>query len=587
MAKTSTVLTLACLASVGLDAAWSFQPSLHPYRLPALLSQTTDDETKTQLIDEPEERNGSSFDPGEAFNNLFKFAPRPPETPPPAESYRELLHDTSASASKVTQLEDELESVKRQLAAREEELAAEREGLQEQILSLEDLQDAQAEELEEKQRMEREVQILQAQLPNLQNALKTEQRRSEALQNRLSDVEDEIEFQQMEFQKEKKELEATLVKEKAKLRDIEAGWNMEKDRFQSERHGVEQELEVQLDNLQKSQENLQRTQDAFARERKLLESQLQEKRDELTQNQESLDKEKDGNERRKQKYETELAKSKEQLEKAEKYLADAQALFAKTESELKDSLEMEQDKVTKLERRLEVELSLFEKEKAKLESRIVEEKAIIRELEEMIRGERLENAKEKAQLELQLLEEKRIGQLKKKQMNNRYVQIRSELTSLWEGAKRETREERVRLTKKYEKRIQDLTSNNKQLESDLDSAKSTNEELQKMISDMNKEKQLIRTDARSTETQFTRKIATQNAEISALTGAVSGLKKKIQVKDKTIATLQSDLDLSEKQLRTIQTSYRQQLKASVLLTRDRLGRERRRLFGVFRRRKGE
>jgi DNA repair exonuclease SbcCD ATPase subunit len=539
------------------------------------------DETKFEVKEENpviETKKAEQLNGNNPLANFFKFPPHPPETLPPAYSYQELLKETDASATTVAELENRLLDLQRELAQKEAALTdgqsywmKERSSLMDKVNEfsnmLQDKEEIVSESEQRREQLEREVSLLQGQLPQVQNMLRVEQQRAEELRDRLSDVEDTMEYQQMEFGKEKQELQDTLDKEKQRLQEIENAWAREKTRFGEERTSVEQQLQEEVARLEASEAEIIRVRESYQRERDSLEAKLEKKRLALEENEEALQLEKKTGMDTKAALVGEVSTTRTQLRKAEDFLAEAQKLFQKTETELKENLRIEQDNAAKLNKRLDEELELFQANKKDLENRIKKEQEMIREVEEQLRAERLEYAKEKVRLEFELEEEGRIRKLKKKQMKNRYDQIRKELTTLWEGAKRNAREEISRLTKKYEAKLSAVSEASKKLEEDLNSARLNYDDLSRVLEDVKRQKDTALKRADGAEARYL--------------GSLADLEKK----DSELQNLEADLRTKNEQLHLYQNSYRKLFRASLTLTGSRLQKTGSRVTGIFRRRK--
>lgn len=548
----------------------------HYVRVPSSIPAKEDiDETKS--IDSIE-INGTVKPvppPGQPLKNsndnplasLFKFAPKPPDSPPPAFRYDELLEESDKVTAGLEDLESELIRLRRELATKEaalqqekmqaiEERDAIRTKLEEYSNQIQDKDDILAEQAEQQERLEREVSILQGQLPAVQNQLKSERKRAEELRERLLSVEDTLEFQQMEFQKEKEELQKTLDREKKRLSEIQAQWDTEKNKFMDDRLKVEQQLKQQELLVEAAEKELKKTQEAYNKERESLRSRLEDQREALEESQRALDRERKAAQEVTKEMEEEIDETKKRLEQVEKYLKEAEALYQKTESDLKDKLLNEQIKVKKLTDRLAKELKQFEEEKAELEAQIAEEQAKIRAVENQLREERLDFESEKVRMEFELKEEQRIRKLKTEQMKKRYDNIRAELTALWQGALRESREQRTKLKKKYDRRLDEVRNSNTQLQSDLKAAKENSVQLKTLLRDVTRQKEELEKEKTASEARYRLIVAQQGEEIISLRGKVT--------------MLENELRKKEEELALYKGSYRQQLGASMQLTGTRV-----------------
>lgn len=526
--------------------------------------------------------------PLETVVNMFRFPPRPPETPPPAYSYLELLRESDVSQATVLQLENRLIALQRELAQKEaalqqgqeywtrertiltERLNEKNRQVSEQEILMEEYQSR-------REQLEREVTLLQGQLPAVQSMLRAERTRAEELREKLLDVEDMLEYQQMDFEKNKLELQEALNLEKERLKEIQGAFEMDKAKFVEERLTLQQQLETQLAKLEESQAELIRTQAAYQRERDFLESKLEEKRLSLETTERLLQEETGKSAADKTTLEGELSKTRIQLRKAENFLDEAQKLFTRTESELKSNLQREQKTASDLQLKLRVELETFEREKSILQTRIDQEERNIRDMEAQLRAERLEYAKDKVRLEFQLEEEIRVRRLKKKQMKNRYDQIRKEMTGLWEGAKREARQERSRLMKKYSSRIDAMRQASSTLETDLSVARTKNDEISRVLESALKERDEAIKKAADTEAHFNELVAMRNREIVGLRSHVHLLQTENEQKEHSISSLKTELDvlrnelhMKDEELGRLKGSVRRQIAQSFKLTGSRL-----------------
>ena len=156
----------------------------------------------------------------------------------------------------------------------------------------------------------------------------------------------------------------------------------------------------------------------------------------------------------------------------------------------------------------------------------------------------MEFAKEKVRLEHQLAEEIRIGRLKKKQMKNRYDQIRTELTELWEGAKRAARKERIALQKRYEGQLNTMRDTMAKLENDLKTAITERDELKAMLELKDKAIQK----ANLEEIRQKKMAMERTKEIMNLKSKMIDLEKELEDKELGISTLQTELQQKETEI---------------------------------------
>lgn len=509
-------------------------------------------------------KNSNNDNPLASF---FKFIPKPPDSPPPEFRYEDLLKESDKVNAGLEDLESELIRLRRELATKEaalqqgklqatQERDAIREKLEEYSNQIQDKDDILAEQSEQQEKLEREVSILQGQLPAVQNQLKSERKRSDELRERLLSVEDTLEFQQMEFEKEKDELQKAVDREKKRLSEIQSQWDVEKNKFMDDRLKVEQQLKQQELLVEAAEKVLKSTQEVYNKERESLRMRLEDQRASLEESQRALDREREATKEVTTEMAKEIGETKARLEQVETYLKEAEKLFQKSESDLQDKLLDEQIKVKKLTDRLAKELKQFEDEKAELEGQIAGEQAKIRAVEVQLREERLDFETEKVRLEFELKDEQRIRQLKTEQMKKRYDNIRAELTALWQGALRESRDQRNTLKKKYDRQLDEVRNSNTQLQSDLKAAKENSVQLQSLLRDVTKQKGELEKENTASEARYKLIVAQQGAEINSLKGKVT--------------SLENELRKKEEELLLYKSSYRQQLGASMQLTGNRV-----------------
>ena len=100
-------------------------------------------------------------------------------------------------------------------------------------------------------------------------------------------------------------------------------------------------------------------------------------------------------------------------------------------------------------------------------------------------------------------------------MANRYQTIRSQLTDLWEGAKRDAREERKKLTTKYEGKLTDMSRKVSDLETNLLQAQKSSEELATVLTDLQVQKDRAKQETQQVEARYITMISQRNREIAA------------------------------------------------------------------------
>lgn len=514
--------------------------------------------------------------------------PHPPKYPPPAYGkdlrvdYNVLVEETATKESNINSLQEQIQELQKQLVRKEQALkkggdewSTEKTSLISKIAEFTNMLSKQDETDEEdeyqKERMEREVNLLQGQLSAIQNQLRQEQMAAEQVKQRLGEVEDKMEFQQMEFQKEKETLQEAVEEKKKKLASIQSQWNQDKDRFTTENTQIEQELRQELDRLKEAQAEWKQNQEDFQREQEPLREQLAAQTSSLQRMQIDLSSERVKFKKEAAELREAILQEQTKVRQIERTLEDEKTRFQQAQSELEKRIRDEQEKVVDLSNRLEAEKERFGNEKSRLEERIDSEQQRLTAIEEKLALEQLSFSEERVQLEDRIAEEVRVRQLKKRQMNERYAAIRDELTNLWQGAKREAREEKTALMAKYDKDIGALSGTIAELEVDLYSSRKSGDELQSLLKDVTKQKERAVQDTQATERRYTLMLAVRNQEIVALKSNLQELRKSAQE--------------NEEKLAKYETSFREVMKLSVQVTGMKLKRTRTRVSGWIRRKR--
>jgi chromosome segregation ATPase len=222
---------------------------------------------------------------------------------------------------------------------------------------------------------------------------------------------------------------------------------------------------------------------------------------------------------------------KTKLKQLEQRWKRDQQQFKATKEDLEMKIVFEKKRVEELSTKLEQEMERFNQEKATLEDRLDEERTRLMEVQAQLAEEQLLFQEEKADLEYKLSEEIRIGLLKKRQMNNRFESIRKELTALWQGAKREARVERERLTKKYEEQLEAMALNVQSLEQDLERATKSSGDMRAQVQSVEASKIRLQQEYNDMELRYRTTLAQRNLEISDLQATVSDLRSNLQVRE--------------------------------------------------------
>lgn len=511
------------------------------------------------------------------------FTPRPPSYPPPLYSlnlqqdFDALSEQAATSESNVADYSSKIQDLEERLLEKENALrngrdswSVEKTSLVAKIAEFTNMFNSQEDEEETKERMEKEVRLLQGQLTAMQQQLRQEKQAAVEVKKRLEDVNDAMEFQQMEFTKEKKDLQKTVDEEKRKLSTIQSQWNQDKQRFEKEKGSIEEQLKQELNRLQQAEQEWTKNQDDFTIEQKSLQDQLVQQMSKLKWTETELQTERGQFETEKSALQKAIQQEQIKVREVEAALGQEKKRFQEAQTVLEGKIKDEQGKVANLSDRLQREQERFDMEKTNLQARIDLERQRLTAVEEKLAREQVDFTKERSILQDQVEEEVRLRKVKKRQMNERYENIRQELTALWQGAKREAREEKKALTSKYDTEIFTLNGTIAELEVDLFSTRKQGEELQVLLKDVTAQKERATQDAEAMERRFTTMVSVRNAEIGELKTNLQELRTVVEKK--------------EAQLKKYESSFREILKLSLQVTGKKFKSSRSRISGWVQRR---
>jgi len=151
----------------------------------------------------------------------------------------------------------------------------------------------------------------------------------------------------------------------------------------------------------------------------------------------------------------------------------------------------------------------------------------------------------------------RVRQLKARQMNERYSAIRNEMGKRLEEQKRDARTERSRLIRKYDEKIEIITAALEPQTKELESSKEQIGDLKMALDQMVKEKTRALDDSRRVEKLYQDKLGERSAEVAKL--------------EMSIISYVELLSKRDAQIEQYETSYRELLRLTLRLTRERIG----------------
>lgn len=458
------------------------------------------------------------------------FVPHPPEKLPMVDI--QLEDDLIEAERRVMLYEKEVELLREKMALKEEELLdeqnerrEERSGLLGKIAQFTNLLAQRDAELAavtaeaksksdiEPQRvraLEDELQSLRNELNDKISALAAEQLATAEIRKRFEDANDALEFEQNNFEKERKTLQRMIDDERERYRELETKSKQDFQTYERSRDELVKRVQIEEDKVRETKAKWSETQDKL----KKLEGQLTRELEQKTKS--LLDRE--------QQYEQEVGRLN--IER----------------TELQQQIQSQQDELIRTQKELVKEQSDYQKRKEELDKKLVLLSTTLERVEKDLSKEKANFSKEKKRLEQQLKDEIRVGKLKKRQMKERYDEIRNDMTSLWENTKRQARREENRLRKKYRTKIDALNDQVAKLEADLASSRS---------------------ETQAALALKTEQVELREASLEELRANVSKLNQTVVEKDGIIRQQQVKIDRYE-------SSYRSVFKLGVIVTGKKL-----------------
>lgn len=395
--------------------------------------------------------------------------------------------------------------------------------------------------------LEQQLQELKGTLKEAVSALEEERKSAEGIRNKLFQAEDNLEFEQMRFQKEKKDLGERIQQEMSKLAKVENQFAQEQDRYQQERQKLENRIKEENTRLSKAEIQLERDSKKFNEDQRELNEKLKEQSQKLDKTEEQLKKDREQYKEETDRLRKLVDDEKRKLRDTEVQLKREEQDFVNAKKDMERRIEDERTKVKNLSNRLKSQAESNENERVALEQQIVQEKAKLAEINEELEAETTKFNREKKRLEEDISYEKRARDVKSRQMADRYESIQKELTNLWQGAKDEARKERNLITAKYDAKLAVVTDNIERLENRLADERQVATDLQQLIDDVAMEKRKILDQQKQEEAVFVRQVAEKNSIITGLTNDVSRLRTELQKRDEIIEEYETNFGFILKQ----------------------------------------
>jgi chromosome segregation ATPase len=156
------------------------------------------------------------------------------------------------AAARVEELQEELDQTQALLKSKEEELKesqtawySERGSLTSRIDELDMFEKSAQKSQEREEILTEEVTQIRAQLNQTETSLKTERQKAEALRSRLDTTNDQLEFEQMRFLKEKDQLNQELKSLQRKLFNYDKEMTVSQLQYDTSRRELEEGLRTQ------------------------------------------------------------------------------------------------------------------------------------------------------------------------------------------------------------------------------------------------------------------------------------------------------------------------------------------------------
>jgi chromosome segregation ATPase len=429
------------------------------------------------------------------------FEPRPPDFSPMVDE--QLQQDLMNSERKIMMYEAEINMVREALDLKQDELQEERNIFRDEKTSLlqkisnfttllsqrdKELEQVQGKESEEDQlnkvnELIDEVKSLSKELGVKTREYMEEKEATKALRERFEKAQDTLEFEQMRFEKEKKALQASIDKEKNYLKSLKVQMKGSQIDFESAKESLLNKIKEEEDNYDRTKQSWNEAEFMMKAVEEELRDSLLKREELLAQSKKERASEKEALNKEVQELKKNLAQEQDKTQRTISELMDVREQFRTEKTNLEAIVNLEKNEIEKLQNGLLLEEKKFEKEKSRLESKLEKESERLKNIEEELAGERDTFSKEKERLEQQVTEEIKKRQVKARIMNERYTEIRREMTKLWEDSKRRARKEEARLKRRYESKLADVKKKAVRLEGELQDTNASNSELASMLDD--------------------------------------------------------------------------------------------------------
>jgi chromosome segregation ATPase len=495
-------------------------------------------------------------------------SPQPPDYE--ARVDEQLEYDLSESERRVMLYEKEVSMIRQQLGLKQSELLEEQNIFRDEkrtlmgkiaefttILfqrdkELENTMEQQGQNTEEDlaktAELENTIVSLETQLQEKTDFLENEKRSSEELRDRMNKAEDALEFEQMNFEKERSLLQQLVTNERKHVMELQEKFEENGKSFEVTREELLNKIRNEEKKLSDTKAEWRVTQEKLRKVEEKLETSLQEKTQILKESEINNVGDKDAMSDEIMNLQNQIKKQQAKMEAIKGGLQKENKDFADSRDDLETKIEAEEKMIKDLQQKLDEEQKNYEAEKSSLDQEIKSITANLSNVETQLANERVNFSKEKEMLEKKLANEIRVGRLKKKEMKVRYDVIRSEMTDLWESSKRQARQEENRLRKKYKRKLETVQAQVAKLETDLSA----------------EQKRLV-VEQKEMQSRHVEELITRDATILKLEGSVTTLGRLIADKDQIIQE-------KNERIQQYETSFRQLAKLGFVVTGNKIKR---------------
>jgi len=402
-----------------------------------------------------------------------------------------------------------------------------------------------------------EVDVLQQSLEETQQLLLQGRETADEMRTRLLNAEDQLEFEQMRFTKASMELNQQIKEERDRLSLIEKNLTQEQGRFQNERSKLQSTAEEATSKWQQTTQVLSEKTLQFEEDRGAMSAEIASQKEIIAATKIQLSQETERFTVERQDMKKRVAEEQLKLKQAETKLFEKEEEFKQAEKNLEMKIVFEKQRVAKVENQLIMEQVRVAEETLALEMSLLDDQARLSAVEAKLKQDTEQFKKEKKKLEEKIQDGDRVRQLKARQMNERYNAIRNEMGKRLEEQKRDARTERSRLIRKYDEKIEIITAALEPQAKELESSKEQIGDLKMALDQMVKEKTRALDDSRRVEKLYQDKLGERSAEVAKL--------------EMSIISYVELLSKRDAQIEQYETSYRELLRLTLRLTRERIG----------------